>query len=362
MTSSNTPSGSAHRDDGRPRVAGNGGNQPLWLGIGVIVLLGLALFAVLNARRTAITAPAVKPRVADLAVPAPIPPLYIPPEPTPPVIAMPAAPPPVRLRTIDTVRPAIPIGTQPSPPAPPAAYVPPIAPVEARPPPGPAVVFDAGEAATGTISGGTLPPPSSAAGASGPWVTARARAGRLANRASIVAQGTLIPAVLETALDSTQPGQVRALVSNDVVNVIGNRVLIPRGSRLFGQYRGELAPGQKRANVQWGRLVRPDGVTIDLDSPASDPLGRAGIRGAVDTHFLERLGGALLQSTLDFGTFAASRAVFDGSVFVTVPNTGGTTSSLVGPPPKPTLRVRQGTRIAVFVTRDLDFSGVGSDE
>ncbi|QMW22459.1 TrbI/VirB10 family protein [Sandaracinobacteroides saxicola] len=168
----------------------------------------------------------------------------------------------------------------------------------------------------------------------------------------------MIKAVLETALDSTQPGQARALVSMDVKNLLGNRVLIPRGSRLFGVYRGELAPGQKRANVQWVRLVRPDGATIDLDSPASDPLGRAGIGGRVDTHFLERFGGALLQSTLDFGSFAAARALSDGAVVVALPATQSVTSSLVGPPPKPTLHVRQGTSIAVFVVRDLDFTAV----
>ncbi len=194
-----------------------------------------------------------------------------------------------------------------------------------------------------------------------PAVASRARATRLRNRATVVPQGTLIAAVLETALDSTQPGQVRALVSSDVVNLRGDKVLIPRGSRLFGEYKGDIAPGQKRAFVQWTRLVRPDGVTIAIDSPAADQLGRAGIKGRVNSHFFERLGGALLQSTVDIGTIVASRKIYDGgdSVFVALPGSvQGTTSQIMGPAPKPTLKVRQGARISVFVMRDLDFTSV----
>jgi len=202
--------------------------------------------------------------------------------------------------------------------------------------------------------------PASANGGA-PAIASKARASRQRNRATIVPQGTLIAAVLETALDSTQPGQVRALVSSDVANLRGDHVLIPRGSRLYGEYKGDIAPGQKRASVQWTRLVRPDGVTIAIDSPAADQLGRAGIKGRVNTHFIERLGGALLQSTIDVGTLWASREIYRGgsSVFVAVPGSvQGATSQLVGPPPKPTLKVRQGTRIAVFVMRDLDFTSV----
>src|SRR5207237_4723783 len=114
----------------------------------------------------------------------------------------------------------------------------------------------------------------------------RARAGMFANRATTVAQGTLIPAVLETALDSTRPGLARAIVSRDVRGFDGSRVLIPRGSRLIGDYRSDVQPGQHRALVSWTRLIRPDGVTIAIGSPAADTLGGGGIRAEVHSHFL----------------------------------------------------------------------------
>ncbi len=186
----------------------------------------------------------------------------------------------------------------------------------------------------------------------------RTRAGVLANRATTVAQGTLVPAVLETALDSTRPGFARAIVSRDVRGFDGQRVLIPRGSRLIGEYRSEAAPGQRRALVIWTRLIRPDGVTVAIGSPAGDPLGRGGIRARVNSHFFERFAGAILQSGLDIGVNLATTA--GGGTVVVVPGQiQGSVGQLVQPQQiTPTLTVRQGTSISIFVARDLDFTGV----
>ncbi len=188
----------------------------------------------------------------------------------------------------------------------------------------------------------------------------RVSARRLRNPALTVPQGAIIAAVLETALDSTRPGGVRALVSRDVRSFDGSRVLIPRGSRLYGEYVSDVSAGQKRALVQWHRLTRPDAVIIDLDSPAADPLGRAGIGGKVNTHFFERFGGAILQSVLDIGVGVATRSVSDDAVIVALP---GSTQHVTGQQQlqsqvQPTLRVRQGASVSVFVARDLDFSTV----
>ena len=185
----------------------------------------------------------------------------------------------------------------------------------------------------------------------------RVRAGRLANPSLTVPLGTIIPAVLETALDSTRAGSVRGLVQRDVHSFDGSRVLVPRGSRLYGTYEGALAEGQNRALVTWMRLLRPDGVIIALDSQASDQLGRAGIRGKVDSKFLQRFGGAILQSVLDLGVGLATRRVSDG-VIVALPGSTQNTTRIAPNQVTPTLRVKQGTSVSVYVARDLDFSSV----
>ena len=185
----------------------------------------------------------------------------------------------------------------------------------------------------------------------------RVMAGRLAHPSLTVPQGTVIQAVLETALDSTRPGGARALVQRDVKGFDGTRILIQRGSRLYGEYGADLQAGQKRAAIRWTRLIRPDGVTIALDSPASDPLGRAGVKGDVDSHFFQRFGGAILQSVLDIGVGIATSRATNGVIYA-LPGSTQNVQVQDGNTVKPTLKVKQGTSLTVFVARDLDFSNV----
>ncbi|MFL0357749.1 TrbI/VirB10 family protein, partial [Erythrobacter sp. GH1-10] len=185
----------------------------------------------------------------------------------------------------------------------------------------------------------------------------RVQAGRFLNPSRTIPQGTVIPAVLETALDSTRAGGVRALVQRDVSSFDGTRVLIPRGSRLYGEYEANLQRGQNRALVQWTRVIRPDGVTVALDSPSSDPLGRTGIKGKVDGKFWQRFGGALLNSVLDIGVGVAVNEASDG-VIVALPGSTQNIDVVDTEQIRPTLKVKQGTSVSVFVARDLDFSSV----
>ena len=190
--------------------------------------------------------------------------------------------------------------------------------------------------------------------------TASARASLIRNRPMVVAQGEILPATLETPVSSARPGPIRALVARDVRGFDGSRVLIPRGSRLIGEYRADPAAGRRRVLATWTRLIRPDGVAIRIDSPAADSVGASGIPGRVDTHFLARFANAALQSALQIGVNLASRAG-DGSVIVAnTPQISGVMGGPIipGADEPPTVSVRAGAAISVFVARDLDFTGV----
>ncbi|WP_017670637.1 TrbI/VirB10 family protein [Blastomonas sp. AAP53] len=212
-------------------------------------------------------------------------------------------------------------------------------------PPGSSVVFDAGTGGANDekLSGENAP----------------VRASLIRNRPALVAQGEIISATLETPVNSERPGLIRAIVSRDVRSFDGSRVLIPKGSRLIGEFRADQQVGKRRVLATWNRLIRPDGVAIKLDSPVADASGSMGIPGKVDTHFLARFANAALQTALQIGVNRANR---NGNNVI-VSGTGqmpGMVSQAIIPNADlpPTVRVQAGTSISVFTARDLDFSGV----
>jgi type IV secretion system protein VirB10 len=189
-----------------------------------------------------------------------------------------------------------------------------------------------------------------------------ARARRMSSLNRLVPQGAVLGAVMETALNSDQPGFARALTQRDVYSFDGSAILIPAGSRLIGQYKSGVAQGASRLFVLWTRMIRPDGVSIELASPATDDLGRGGIGGKVNRHYLQRFGGAILTSVLSGAITAATASRSGGStVFVGSANqaTNLATQATQNADIPPTITTRQGQIVRVFVARDLDFSRVG---
>lgn len=340
--------------DVRPLVARAVNNRAVWIFGGVLAIAAIGLFSTLEARRSTVTSPATAPALDyGPGVIAPPPALAVPGEnygldPSVPAFAR-LVPPRDEFRVLPGV-PTAPRVVQPG-------FVP-------GPPIGRAPVYGAPNDPDDVLYRPQPAPqpvmPEADAGANNSLAGPRVRAGRFANPATTVPQGAVIQAVLETALDSNRPGFARAIVSRDVRGFDGTHVLIPRGSRLFGEYKADLGQGQNRAFIQWQRLTRPDGVQIAIDSPAADPLGRAGVKGSVNNHFFTRFGAAILQSTLDIGVGLATSRATNGTVVLGLP---GSTQSIVQPGSenvRPTLKVQQGAGVSVFVAKDLDFTNVES--
>ena len=373
------PESAAGIDDSGPVVGLAQTRRSGVLVVTIFAALAVGLFVVLNANRTqGEPASLVTPTAVTTASYSAPPPLQVA-EPPPP---QPPAPPPV--------------------PAP-LFGLPPAAPATSNPPPpgssdglqrrrAPTVVVDLGEAAAdpvATPSPGISQAANGSAGAGeaagriaadqtagsggsqigadeqfaeriGDGRPARARAVALRNLDTLVPQGATILAVLETAINSDLPGYTRAVVARDVLSFDGKSVLIPRGSRVIGQYKSAVALGASRAFVIWTRIIRPDGVSIQIASPGADALGRGGLAGDVNRHFFQRFGGSILLSVLNAGIASVAR---NPSTTITIGSPGaavGAASSAVQSDAiSPTIRVPQGATVNIFVARDLDFSGVG---
>ena len=229
----------------------------------------------------------------------------------------------------------------------------------------------------GPSSGGTAGPAATLAGAPadntprdgdvGPAAEQQAVHARLIRTTGYtITEGTVIAGVLETAINSALPGMVRAVNSHDVYSHDGSQLLIPKGSRLVGRYQSEVRRGQVRIFVIWTRLIRADGLSVMINSPGTDPLGRAGLTGDVDTHFLQIFGAAILLSIIDGGLdvgLEMARRQGDNSDTTIIQNDRGLNRAAElalqdSIRIQPTIHIDQGTRISILVARDLDFEGV----
>lgn len=194
-----------------------------------------------------------------------------------------------------------------------------------------------------------------------------------------IAQGRIIQATTESAINTELPAPVRAIVSRDVFAEAGTEPLIPKGSRLIGQYNTEILGGQSRVYLMWTRVIRPDGVDVMIGSPLVDRIGQAGIGGQVDSKFQQIFSRAVLASVVTIGVALGSDEITGGGQTSTTNSSiGGTTQSGDGATTatvnalnrlgsttdsflqrylnlRPSILVDQGTPVNVFVNRDLVF-------
>jgi type IV secretion system protein VirB10 len=217
----------------------------------------------------------------------------------------------------------------------------------------PATVLPAGSAlaapAVGDLSG--LLRPSAAAAV---------HAELLAEKRLLLPKGSFIDCTLETAIDSTLPGMTTCVMATDAFGADGKVVLLERGTKLIGETRGQVQLGQARIFVLWAEARTPMGVVVPLASPGTDELGRSGLSGAVNRHFWERFGAALLISVIDGAAETAASRDGNGTLIIDPSASQGvTTEALKGTINiPPTIAKRNGDRIQVLVARDLDFRSV----
>ena len=201
---------------------------------------------------------------------------------------------------------------------------------------------------------------------------------RIQNPENIVSQGRIIDAVLETAINSTIGGQVRAIVTRDVYAEVGRNILIPKGTRLYGQYgSGGNSTAGARVIITWTRIMRPDNVSATINSFASDQFGRSGIEGQIDAKYFSSITSSLLLSAIPLVSTIVTNAITNTNPQTVTTGTAGNTTIIQDPiniatqsftsqvskmtsdiiknitDSKPTVTLDQGTRIKVLVNQDI---------
>ncbi|MGF6601759.1 type IV secretion system protein VirB10 [Paraburkholderia sp. GAS448] len=183
------------------------------------------------------------------------------------------------------------------------------------------------------------------------------------NRHYLLTRNTMIRCGQSTALRTDRPGLIGCPIAQDVWSDDGTTLLVRKGAMAKGEQRDAVLQGQGVIGAIWDEIDDGD-VHIPLNSPATDPLGAAGIPAYVDEHFWLRFKGALMVSLIgDFGQALANKASGSGSQ-ITFSNSSNATQDVAAETLRSTINIpptaysNQGSVINIFVARDIDLSGV----
>ncbi len=185
-----------------------------------------------------------------------------------------------------------------------------------------------------------------------------------------VKAGWDMPAVMEQGINSDLPGDLRAVIRENVYDTAtGRHLLIPQGTKVLGIYSSNIGFGQDGLQVVWNRLIFPDGSSINLGPMVGqDAAGLAGFRDQVNNHWGRVIGGAILTSLFSAG-FQLSQGNNRGGTILDNQSSGqivaaaaGAEVSRVGSEVtrrnlniQPTIEIRPGYRFNIRVNKDMLF-------
>lgn len=197
-----------------------------------------------------------------------------------------------------------------------------------------------------------------------PYETSTVDAAQVPHPDYTIVSGEMIHATLNVAMNSDLPGMVTATVTSPAYSYTGENELVPRGSRLIGQYSSAVLQGQSRIFIMWNRLVLPNGTSVNINSPDTDQIGQAGEPADyINRHFWSRFGESVLMSILSAGVsnidvdssdeYNSAQAYRIAVAESLQESAAGTLKQTLMQ--KPTLVRYQGASINVFIAHDLSF-------
>lgn len=180
-----------------------------------------------------------------------------------------------------------------------------------------------------------------------------------------VLEGTVLDGVLANRLDGSAAAPVNVLVTNPLYSHSGQHVLIPAGARVLGETRPVQSLGETRLAVAFHRLLMPDGSTVALEQfRGLNQIGDSGLRDRVNQHYLSTFGATAavgLVSGLSqlLGTAGMGLGDGDRTVIVAANVTDATSQASAQVLNRylnrlPTITIREGHRLKVYITSDLD--------
>jgi len=210
-------------------------------------------------------------------------------------------------------------------------------------------------------------PPTSASTATSTAAVSRARHPAEVNVNSaygqpyVLFEGTTIDTALVNRLDGEFSGPVKVMITNPVFSQDRQHTLIPEGSFLLGDVQKVSGFGQKRLAVVFHRMLMPDGYSVDLDQfHGLDQAGDTGLRDKVNNHYLQIFGTSValgiisgaVEATTNGGYNASGSDMYRQGVASSLAQSStNVLDRFINVPP--TITIREGHRIKVYLTEDL---------
>ena len=181
----------------------------------------------------------------------------------------------------------------------------------------------------------------------------------------VIYEGTMIDTVLMNRLDGDAVGPVKVMVTNPVYSHDHQHVLIPEGTVVLGEARKIGTAGfgqQRRLAVVFHRMIMPDGYSVDLDQfQGLNQVGETGLKDKVNNHYLQIFGTSIALGIISGATEVSNSGgpltgnganAYKYGVAASVSQNATTVlDRFINIPP--TITIREGYRVKVYISQDL---------
>ena len=168
--------------------------------------------------------------------------------------------------------------------------------------------------------------------------------------------------MLTNRLDGTFTGPVNCLVSVPVYAADQQHLVIPAGARVLGEATAVNAFGQSRLAVAFHRLLLPNGTHVDLNGfQGLNQAGDLGLQDQVNRHYAQIFGVSLAIGAIA-GFAQAQSGIGLEATGVDLYRQGAAANVSQSATHVldrflnvlPTVTIREGHRIKVYLSNDLD--------
>lgn len=180
----------------------------------------------------------------------------------------------------------------------------------------------------------------------------------------VVFEGTVLETALVTRLNGDFSGPVICMLTNNIYSHDGQRLLIPAGTKVLGETKRVESFGQTRLAVAFHRLIMPDGYSVDLDQfHGLNQIGETGLKDQVNHHYLQIFGasiavgaiGGLAQAGTNTSSLGLPQTPADAYREGVAASFAQSSTHILDRFLNllPTITIREGHRVKVYLTQDL---------